>query len=140
MVREPLANGYLSGKYRPGAWVTASDDWRSGHDPAEIQRKLELVEQIGRSEVPESEAKASATELGRGALARGRRAPSIPAARDWGGRSSPPAELAAVRLVDAGGVARSADLPAPGRPSASARSSDDVAHLVGVKGPHRLAA
>jgi aryl-alcohol dehydrogenase-like predicted oxidoreductase len=47
-----LANGYLSGKYRPGAWITASDDWRSGHDPAEAQRKLELVERIRRTEVP----------------------------------------------------------------------------------------
>jgi myo-inositol catabolism protein IolS len=53
IVREPLANGYLSGSYRPGSWVTASDDWRSGHDPAEVQRKLELVEHIRRTEVPE---------------------------------------------------------------------------------------
>ena len=52
VVREPLANGYLSGKYRPGAWVTASTDWRSGHDPAEVKRKLALVDQIGRTEVP----------------------------------------------------------------------------------------
>jgi aryl-alcohol dehydrogenase-like predicted oxidoreductase len=52
IAREPLANGYLSGKYRPGAWVTASDDWRSGHDPAEVQRKLELVDEIRRAEVP----------------------------------------------------------------------------------------
>ena len=52
IVREPLANGYLSGKYRPGAWVTATDDWRSGHDPAEAQRKLEVVAEIGRTEVP----------------------------------------------------------------------------------------
>ena len=52
IAREPLANGYLSGKYRPGAWVTAADDWRSGHDPAEAQRKLELVAEIGRTEVP----------------------------------------------------------------------------------------
>jgi myo-inositol catabolism protein IolS len=59
IVREPLANGYLSGKYRPGAWVTAGDDWRSGHDPAEVQRRLELVEQIGRTEVPEGVAMAA---------------------------------------------------------------------------------
>jgi myo-inositol catabolism protein IolS len=52
IAREPLANGCLSGKYRPGAWVTAADDWRSGHDPAEAQRKLELVAEIGRTEVP----------------------------------------------------------------------------------------
>ena len=59
IVREPLANGYLSGKYRPGAWVTASDDWRSGHDPTEVQRKLELVEEIDRTEVPEGVAMAA---------------------------------------------------------------------------------
>jgi myo-inositol catabolism protein IolS len=53
IVREPLANGYLSGTYRPGGWVTAADDWRSGHDPAEVQRKLELVEEFRRTEVPE---------------------------------------------------------------------------------------
>jgi myo-inositol catabolism protein IolS len=53
IVREPLANGYLSGSYRPGGWVTAADDWRSGHDPAEVQRKLELVEELRRTEVPE---------------------------------------------------------------------------------------
>jgi myo-inositol catabolism protein IolS len=58
IVREPLANGYLSGKYRPDAWVTASDDWRSGHDPAEVQRKLELVDEIARTEVPEGVAMA----------------------------------------------------------------------------------
>jgi len=52
IIREPLANGYLSGKYRPGAWVTARDDWRSGHDPAETQAKLELVAEIGRTELP----------------------------------------------------------------------------------------
>jgi myo-inositol catabolism protein IolS len=53
IIREPLANGYLSGSYRPGGWVTAADDWRSGHDPAEVQRKLELVEEFRRTEVPE---------------------------------------------------------------------------------------
>jgi aryl-alcohol dehydrogenase-like predicted oxidoreductase len=53
IVREPLANGYLSGSYRPGGWVTAADDWRSGHDPAEVQRKLELVDELRRTEVPE---------------------------------------------------------------------------------------
>jgi aryl-alcohol dehydrogenase-like predicted oxidoreductase len=51
--REPLANGYLTGRYQPGTRITTSDDWRSGHDPAEVQRKLELVEQIRRTEVPE---------------------------------------------------------------------------------------
>jgi myo-inositol catabolism protein IolS len=59
LVREPLANGYLSGKYRPGAWVTASDDWRSGHDPAEARRRLELVQELGRTEVPQGVAMAA---------------------------------------------------------------------------------
>jgi len=49
MAREPLANGYLSGKYRPGGGITAG----GGGDPAEVQRKLELVEEIRRTEVPE---------------------------------------------------------------------------------------
>jgi len=53
LAREPLANGYLTGKYRPGARVTAEGDWRSGHEPAEVQRKLEVVDQIRRTEVPE---------------------------------------------------------------------------------------
>ncbi len=59
IVREPLANGYLSGKYRPGAWVTAADDWRSGHDPAEARRRLELVEDLQRTEVPQGVAMAA---------------------------------------------------------------------------------
>ena len=58
MAREPLANGYLSGKYRPGGGITAGGDWRSGGDPAEVQRKLELVEEIRRTEVPEGMAMA----------------------------------------------------------------------------------
>lgn len=58
VAREPLANGYLSGKYRPGTRITASDDWRSGHDPAEVERKLELVEEIRRTEVPDGAAMA----------------------------------------------------------------------------------
>jgi myo-inositol catabolism protein IolS len=52
LAREPLANGYLSGKYQPGTQITARDDWRSGSDPAEVQRKLALVEEVGRTEVP----------------------------------------------------------------------------------------
>jgi myo-inositol catabolism protein IolS len=58
MVREPLANGYLSGKYRPGAAITGARDWRSAGDPLEAQHKLELVEEIGRTEVPEGMAMA----------------------------------------------------------------------------------
>jgi myo-inositol catabolism protein IolS len=58
MVREPLANGYLSGKYRPGAGITGARDWRSAGDPAEAQRRLELVEDINRTEVPQGMAMA----------------------------------------------------------------------------------
>jgi aryl-alcohol dehydrogenase-like predicted oxidoreductase len=58
MVREPLASGYLSGKYRPGAGITGASDWRSAGDPAAVQRKLELVEEIRRTEVPEGMAMA----------------------------------------------------------------------------------
>ena len=50
------------------------------------------------------------------------------------GRSCPPAELLAFRLVDDGGAAHSANVPAAGQPAALACSSDDVAHLVGVRG------
>jgi hypothetical protein len=53
IVREPLANGYLSGSHRPDGWVTAGDDWRSGHDAGEVQSTLELVEELRRTEVPE---------------------------------------------------------------------------------------
>jgi myo-inositol catabolism protein IolS len=51
LAREPLANGYLTGKYHTR--ITSKDDWRSGHDPAQVQLKLELVEQIRGSEVPD---------------------------------------------------------------------------------------
>jgi aryl-alcohol dehydrogenase-like predicted oxidoreductase len=53
LAREPLANGFLSGKYRPDASITAADDWRAGQEPAEMRRKLELVEEVRRTEVPE---------------------------------------------------------------------------------------
>jgi hypothetical protein len=52
LAREPLANGYLTGKYQPGTRITTSDNWRAGQDPPDVQRKLELVEQIRRTEVP----------------------------------------------------------------------------------------
>jgi aryl-alcohol dehydrogenase-like predicted oxidoreductase len=61
--RVPLASGYLSGKYRPGTEFTNADDTRSRHDKAEVQRKLELVQEIERSEVP------AGTEMASWALA-----------------------------------------------------------------------
>jgi len=52
LVREPLANGYLSGKYRPGATITSADDWRSAMDEREVRDRLDLVERIRATEVP----------------------------------------------------------------------------------------
>lgn len=51
LARVPLASGYLSGKYKPGA-TFAANDVRQNHDPAEVKQKLEQVEEIRRNEVP----------------------------------------------------------------------------------------
>jgi myo-inositol catabolism protein IolS len=51
LAREPLANGYLSGKYRPGRRISDPGDWRSSHDPQEAEAKLEAVAQIEATEV-----------------------------------------------------------------------------------------
>jgi myo-inositol catabolism protein IolS len=51
LARVPLASGYLSGKYKPGASFPANDI-RAGHDRAATDEKLRLVEQIRRQEVP----------------------------------------------------------------------------------------
>ncbi|WP_138419514.1 aldo/keto reductase [Aquibacillus sediminis] len=53
LARVPLASGYLSGKYKPGATFT-ENDVRSRHDKNETAKKLEVVEEIARTEVPES--------------------------------------------------------------------------------------
>ena len=50
--REPLANGLLSGKYRPGSWITAAGDWRSSRSAADVGARLPEVEQIAATEVP----------------------------------------------------------------------------------------
>jgi aryl-alcohol dehydrogenase-like predicted oxidoreductase len=52
LARIPLASGFLSGKYRPGAEFAAADDLRSGWDPARIQERLQQVQEIQKSEVP----------------------------------------------------------------------------------------
>ncbi|MEF2966441.1 aldo/keto reductase [Paenibacillus sp. M1] len=52
LARVPLASGYLSGKYKPGA-VFDKTDVRHRHDPENTRRKLEEVERIAREEVPE---------------------------------------------------------------------------------------
>ncbi len=51
LARVPLASGYLSGKYKPGATFPPGDV-RSGHKREDIDRKLEDVEKIHREEVP----------------------------------------------------------------------------------------
>ncbi|WP_058304588.1 aldo/keto reductase [Gorillibacterium timonense] len=52
LARVPLASGYLSGKYKPGA-VFGSDDVRHRHDKDKTDAKLRLVEEILLNEVPE---------------------------------------------------------------------------------------
>jgi myo-inositol catabolism protein IolS len=52
LAREPLANGYLSGKYRPGRRITDPGDWRSSRDPQEAEAELKAVAQIEATEVP----------------------------------------------------------------------------------------
>jgi aryl-alcohol dehydrogenase-like predicted oxidoreductase len=51
LARVPMASGYLSGKYKPGATFVASDV-RSTHDQADVAAKLAEVERIQREEVP----------------------------------------------------------------------------------------
>jgi aryl-alcohol dehydrogenase-like predicted oxidoreductase len=51
LARVPLASGYLSGKYKPGATFTGSDI-RAGHDRKATDEKLKQVAQIRREEVP----------------------------------------------------------------------------------------
>ncbi|SEN19785.1 Predicted oxidoreductase [Mesobacillus persicus] len=53
LARVPLASGFLSGKYKPGASF-GKNDVRSRNEDAEIQQTLRLVEEIAKTEVPES--------------------------------------------------------------------------------------
>ncbi|WNF21046.1 aldo/keto reductase [Mesobacillus jeotgali] len=52
LARVPLASGYLSGKYKPGATFN-SDDVRSKHNSEETAILLKQVEEIQQNEVPE---------------------------------------------------------------------------------------
>lgn len=52
LARVPLASGYLSGKYAPGTTFGANDV-RVRHQQEEVNRKLEEVERIKKTEVPE---------------------------------------------------------------------------------------
>ncbi|HWE03271.1 MAG TPA: aldo/keto reductase [Tepidisphaeraceae bacterium] len=51
LARVPLASGFLSGKYKPGARFTAGDV-RSTHDHAKTEARLREVEEIHKNEVP----------------------------------------------------------------------------------------
>lgn len=52
LARVPLASGYLSGKYKPGAEFQ-QNDVRNKHDAEQRNEKLKRVEEIRRHEVPE---------------------------------------------------------------------------------------
>jgi len=52
LAREALANGYVSGKYGPGSRITSPSDWRSHHDPHEVEAKLDMVARIQATELP----------------------------------------------------------------------------------------
>jgi aryl-alcohol dehydrogenase-like predicted oxidoreductase len=52
LARVPLASGYLSGKYKPGA-VFADNDVRHRHDREQTMLKLQEVERIQQHELPE---------------------------------------------------------------------------------------
>ncbi|MFC0471529.1 aldo/keto reductase [Halalkalibacter kiskunsagensis] len=52
LARVPLASGYLSGKYKPGA-VFDKNDIRNNHEETKVLKQLKLVEEIERYQVPE---------------------------------------------------------------------------------------
>ncbi|MFB5661090.1 aldo/keto reductase [Alteribacillus sp. HJP-4] len=52
LARVPLASGYLSGKYKPGASF-ADNDVRHRHNKEETRTKLESVAHLHKNEVPE---------------------------------------------------------------------------------------
>jgi myo-inositol catabolism protein IolS len=58
LARVPLASGFLSGKYKPGAEFTNKDDIRSLQSQEEVQKNLKLVQEIQKTEVPQGVAMA----------------------------------------------------------------------------------
>ena len=58
LARVPLASGFLTGKYRPGAAFTNPDDVRSLYEQDEVQKNLKLVQEIQQTEVPDGVAMA----------------------------------------------------------------------------------
>jgi len=53
LAREPLANGFLSGRYRKDARITDPKDWRSQLDESEVERRLHVVAEVETSELPD---------------------------------------------------------------------------------------
>ena len=53
LARIPLASGFLSGKYGPGARFTEASDLRSGWDRQRIEGRLRQVQQIQEEELPD---------------------------------------------------------------------------------------
>lgn len=51
LARVPLASGFLTGKYKPGATFTGQD-FRATQDAKKVEEKLREVERIAREEVP----------------------------------------------------------------------------------------
>jgi aryl-alcohol dehydrogenase-like predicted oxidoreductase len=51
LARVPLASGFLSGKYKPGASF-GKNDVRAGQEKAQLEKRLREVEEIRRSEAP----------------------------------------------------------------------------------------
>ena len=52
LAREPLANGLLSGRHRPGSAIAGPNDWRSARDRRQVDADLEHVTRLQASEVP----------------------------------------------------------------------------------------
>lgn len=96
LARVPLASGFLSGKYKPGA-TFPSDDVRSKRDREDADRLLREAEEIKRTEVPEG------VDMASWALAWCLRHPAvtavIPGCKDV---AQVEANAAAVALVPAG--------------------------------------
>ena len=51
LARVPLASGFLSGKYKPGAKF-AENEYRGTQEPAQVDEQLREVERIAKNEVP----------------------------------------------------------------------------------------
>jgi aryl-alcohol dehydrogenase-like predicted oxidoreductase len=52
LARIPLASGFLTGKYQPGASFTAPNDLRAGWSEERVQQRLQEVKEIQEREVP----------------------------------------------------------------------------------------